>query len=186
MYTYKIWNKTDDINGVDSNVVLKNNPIYKKGDVVLIINTDSDRVEFIAIESELRESYKDKVSNIEKLAEIRCEYYNNNAPMTVIELQNKISILEAENEKLKVEQEQQNEEILVNMLANTEMFEIILGMMPMALSIEDKNTKNNGGSNMVEVYVTLIIKGVKTIEDVPLVIREQVIERLKQLEVPVK
>ena len=101
MYTYKIWNKTDDINGVDSNVVLKNNPIYKKGDVVLIINTDSDRVEFIAIESELRESYKDKVSNIEKLAEIRCEYYNNNAPMTVIELQNKISILEAENESLK-------------------------------------------------------------------------------------
>ena len=100
--------------------------------------------------------------------------------------ENKISILEAENEKLKVEQEQQNEEILVNMLANTEMFEMILGMMPMTLSIEDKNTKNNGGSNMVEVYVTLIIKGVKTIEDVPLVIREQVIERLKQLEVPVK
>ena len=99
---------------------------------------------------------------------------------------NKISILEAENEKLKVEQEQQNEEILVNMLANTEMFEMILGMMPMTLSIEDKNTKNNGGSNMVEVYCTLIIKNVKTIEDVPLVIREQVIERLKQLEVPVK
>jgi hypothetical protein len=106
---------------------------------------------------------------------------------TEIELmQEKISILEAENEKLKVEQEQQNEEILVNMLANTEMFEMILGMMPMTLSIEDKNTKNNGGNSMIEVYCTLIIKGVKTIEDVPLVIREQVIERLKQLEVPVK
>lgn len=102
------------------------------------------------------------------------------------EMENKISILEAENEKLKVEQEQQNEEILVNMLANTEMFEIILGMIPMTLSIDEKNTKNNGGSSMIEVYVTLIIKGVKTIEDVPLVIREQVIERLKQLEVPVK
>lgn len=99
------------------------------------------------------------------------------------ESQKKISILEAENEKLKVEQKQQNEEILVNMLANTEMFEMILGMIPMTLSIENKN---NGGSNMVEVYCTLIIKGVKTIEDVPLVIREQVIERLKQLEVPVK
>ena len=99
---------------------------------------------------------------------------------------NKISILEAENEKLKVEQEQQNEEILVNMLANTEMFEMILGMMPMTLSIEDKNTKNNGGNSMIEVYCTLIIKGVKTIEDVPLVIREQVVERLKQLEVTVK
>ena len=72
------------------------------------------------------------------------------------------------------------------MLANTEMFEIILGMMPMTLSIDEKNTKNSGGSSMIEVYVTLIIKGVKTIEDVPLVIREQVIERLKQLEVPVK
>lgn len=107
-------------------------------------------------------------------------------PTEIEIIQNKISILEAENEKLKVEQEQQNEEILVNMLANTEMFEMILGMMPMTLSIEDKNTKNSGGSNMVEVYVTLIIKGVKTIEDVPLVIREQVIERLKQLEVPVK
>ena len=98
---------------------------------------------------------------------------------------NKISILEAENEKLKVEQEQQNEEILVNMLANTEMFEMLLSMMPMTLS-EDKNTKNNGGNSMIEVYCTLIIKNVKTIEDVPLVIREQVIERLKQLEVPVK
>ena len=107
-------------------------------------------------------------------------------PTEIEVMQGKISILEAENEKLKIEQEQQNEEILVNMLANTEMFEMILGMMPMTLSIEEKNTKNNGGSSMVEVYCTLIIKNVKTIEDVPLVIREQVIERLKQLEVPVK
>ena len=101
-------------------------------------------------------------------------------------LGNKISILTEENENLKQEQEQQNEEILVNMLANTEMFEMLLGMIPMTLSIEDKNTKNNGGNSMIEVYCTLIIKNVKTIEDVPLVIREQVIERLKQLEVPVK
>ena len=101
------------------------------------------------------------------------------------QMENKISILEAENEKLKVEQEQQNEEILVNMLANTEMFEMLLGMMPMMLS-EDKNTKNSGSNSMIEVYCTLIIKNVKTIEDVPLVIRERVIERLKQLEVPVK
>ena len=107
-------------------------------------------------------------------------------PTEIEIIQHKLSILEAENEKLKVEQEQQNEEILVNMLANTEMFEMLLSMMPMTLSIEDKNTKNSGGNSMIEVYCTLIIKGVKTIEDVPLVIREQVIERLKQLEVPVK
>ena len=107
-------------------------------------------------------------------------------PTEIEIIQEKISILTEENEKLKQEQEQQNEEILVNMLANTEMFEIILGMMPMTLSIDEKNTKNSGGSSMIEVYCTLIIKGVKTIEDIPLVIREQVIERLKQLEVPVK
>lgn len=112
--------------------------------------------------------------------------FSDSPPIEVLQKEQgeKISILEAENEKLKVEQEQQNEEILVNMLANTEMFEMILGMIPMTLS-EDK-AKNNGGSSMIEVYCTLIIKNVKTIDDVPLVIREQVIERLKQLEVPVK
>lgn len=104
-------------------------------------------------------------------------------PSKIEIIQDKISVLEAENEKLKVEEEKQNEEILVNMLANTEMFEMILGMMPTTLSIENKN---NGGSNMVEVYVTLIIKGIKAVEDVPLAIKEKVIERLKQLEIPVK
>lgn len=96
------------------------------------------------------------------------------------QLVNKISILEAENEKLKVEQEQQNEEILVNMLANTEMFEMILGMMPMTLSIEDKNTKNNGGSRGIcDIYASLIEKGVKTINDVPVQIVEQVKNKLE-------
>ena len=82
---------------------------------------------------------------------------------------------------LKDEQIMQNEEILVNMLANTEMFEMILSMMPTEINLNSK-----GVNPMVEVYVTLIIKGVKSIDDVPLVLREQVIERLKQLEVPVK
>ena len=82
---------------------------------------------------------------------------------------------------LKDEQIMQNEEILVNMLANTEMFEMILGMMPTEINLNSK-----GVNPMVEVYATLIIKGVKSIDDVPLVLREQVIERLKQLEVTVK
>lgn len=82
---------------------------------------------------------------------------------------------------LKDEQTMQNEEILVNMLANIEMFEMILGMMPTETSLNSK-----GVNPMVEVYTTLIIKGIKSVDDVPLVLREQVIERLKQLEVPVK
>ena len=83
--------------------------------------------------------------------------------------------------KLEDEQVQQNNEILVNMLANTEIFEMILGMMPVEINLNSK-----GVNPMAEVYATLIIKGIKSIEDVPLVLREQVIERLKQLEVPVK
>ena len=83
--------------------------------------------------------------------------------------------------KLEDEQVQQNNEILVNMLANIEMFEMILGMMPTETSLNSK-----GVNPMVEVYTTLIIKGIKSVDDVPLVLREQVIERLKQLEVPIK
>ena len=51
----------------------------------------------------------------------------------------KISVLEDE-------QVQQNNEILVNMLANTEMFEMILGMMP-----EEINLNSKGVNPMVEV-----------------------------------
>ena len=80
--------------------------------------------------------------------------------------------------KLEDEQVQQNNEILVNMLANTEMFEMILGMMPMSVSI--KNTKNNGVSmGICDIYVFLIEKGIKTINDVPVQILEQVKNKLK-------
>ena len=81
-------------------------------------------------------------------------------------------------------QMQQDSEILINMMANTEMFEILLGMMPSQINSNSLNSK--GVNPMVEVYVTLIIKGVKTVDDAPLVIREQVIERLKQLDISAK
>lgn len=89
-------------------------------------------------------------------------------------IDDKISILEGE-------QKAQNEEILSNMLATTEVFEMILTMSaPMSVDIENKN-KNLGGNSMVEVYVTLILKGVKTIDQVPTVIREKVREQLDLL-----
>ena len=65
------------------------------------------------------------------------------------------------------------------MLANIEMFEMILGEQPMTLSIE-KNIKNTGGSmGICDVYVSLVKKGVKTIDDVPIQILEQVKNKLK-------
>lgn len=95
-----------------------------------------------------------------------------------VDIKNKISILEGENEKLNLEQEQQNEEILVNMLANTEMFEMLLGMIPMTLS-KDKTKNNEGNRGIYDIYASLIEKGVKTINDVPVQIVEQVKHKLE-------
>ena len=82
---------------------------------------------------------------------------------------------------LKEEQKQQNEEILINMMANTEMFEMILGMMPIQVNTSAK-TKNP----MIDVYVTLYTKGLKEIDDVPLAIREQFVERLNELNISIR
>lgn len=89
-------------------------------------------------------------------------------------LEKQVELLQEENKKLKIEQEQQNEEILVNMLANTEMFEMVLGMLPMTLLIEDETTDNICSKGICDIYTSLIEKGVKTINDVPTQIVEQV------------
>lgn len=171
MYKYKMWDKKSNIDNINAKQFLEENPHLQNSDVFLVIkNGVIDQIQSVDV-------IRKNIYNSENMtSEEVAKFYTSNIELS---LEDKISILEAEQEK-------QNEEILVNMLANTEMFEMILGMTPTTLSIEDKNTKNNGGNSMIEVYCTLIIKGVKTIEDVPLVIREQVIERLKQLEVPVK
>lgn len=96
-----------------------------------------------------------------------------------ISTEDKISILEDENKSLKESQITQDDEILQNMLATTEIFEMVLVIStPMALDIENKNI---GGNCMVEVYVTLILKGAKTIDQVPQVIRQKVEEQLELL-----
>ena len=54
----------------------------------------------------------------------------------------------------------------------------IMPMESTTLNIEAPTGLNNkvskGGFQMVEVYATLIIKGKKTLEDVPVIIRPQV------------
>ena len=78
-------------------------------------------------------------------------------------------------------QSMQDEEILVNLMASTDLFEMIISMMVSGLS-EGMSVKNNKGVNgMVDVYASLIIKGKKTIDDVPVIIRPQVETLLKEL-----
>ena len=76
------------------------------------------------------------------------------------------------------EQKAQNDEIMTSMIANTEIFEMVLDIMLNGISRENEI---NGGNAMVEVYVTLILKGQKVIDQVPLLIREQVQEQLDLL-----
>ena len=75
----------------------------------------------------------------------------------------------------------------MNMLASADIFELILGMLSMQTS-DLENIKDiaylkdaRGGNKMVELYVTLILKGKKTINDVPSVLRTQVEAMLKEI-----
>lgn len=91
--------------------------------------------------------------------------------------ENKISDLQVENELLKQSQGTQDSEIITNMLASVELFEMVLGTMPNTV-----NTSESKGVNpMIEVYVTLILKGEKTIEQVPMIIRDKVQQQLDLL-----
>ena len=87
--------------------------------------------------------------------------------------------LQQEQERTKTEQQVQDQQILSSMLASTEIFELVLALMPMQLGNERQSTE--GGSKMVEVYVTLIIAGEKTLEQVPALVRPKVEAQLKAM-----
>ena len=95
-------------------------------------------------------------------------------------LEEVISQLKDENASLLETVATLEEDNLSTMVAVTEVFEAVLVMMPMTLSVN--NDTKGGGSYMVEVYVTLILKGKKTLEQVPAVIRPQVEQMLKDVD----
>ena len=87
------------------------------------------------------------------------------------ESQKKISILEAENEKLKIEQEQQNEDILVNMLSITEMYELNRSF---AVSTVESSSRSKVPTYIQATYQKLYELKVKTIEEIPSEVRENI------------
>lgn len=145
---------------------------FKKNGDILIPKEDYDK--FQELQSQGKQ-FKVKDSTKTNLFEI----------LEVVE--NNHIFKKSENEILKEEQDTQNNEIITNMLANTEMFEMILGLITPQVnlySVKSKETENIeskkiGNDNIVEVYVTLIIKGIKKIDDVPNIIKSQVIDRLE-------
>lgn len=97
-------------------------------------------------------------------------------------LNNTISLMSLENEEIKTVNETQDELIDVSLCATDEMFtmlEPILEMLPQTINLErEREVKNH----MVDLYVAMVMRGLKTIDEVPARYREQVKEILAQLE----
>ena len=88
------------------------------------------------------------------------------------ESQKKISILQEENKNLKTEQEQQNKDILINMLATTEMYEInrSLNISTLESDSEEKTIKK-APTYIQSTYQRLYELGIKKLEEIPFEIR---------------
>ena len=94
---------------------------------------------------------------------------------------NSINILDVDNDikDINIRQQTQDDEILVNLMASVDIYEMMLNLFAVqTFNIKDKKI---GGDTMAEVYVTLILKGKKTIDQVPELVRPQVEAMLKQL-----
>ena len=102
--------------------------------------------------------------------------------VSVSDLSKKVDNTNTEIHDINNYQNLQDNEILMNMLASADIFEMMLEIMSVQL-----NTKNTKGVNkMAELYATLIIKGKKTIDDVPVMLRPQVESILKEMGVEYK
>ena len=107
------------------------------------------------------------------------EYISQHEPT----LEEKIELLEDENKKIKEVNNTQDILIDTTMMATDEvytMLEPILEMMPMTMSIDGE--MKGGSSKMVDMYVAMVQRGLKTIDQVPTRYREEVSRILTELE----
>lgn len=95
------------------------------------------------------------------------------------ELTNEVSTLSVENEELKQTNEIQDELIDINMCATDEIYVLLEPLLAQSISTMSLEREV---SKMVDLYVAMIQRGLKTIEQVPERYREQVREVLEQLE----
>lgn len=131
----------------------------------------------------LKELTEEKVSNNKLLLECiggSSVHFETNVPILSSSFSytgNVPSVIAMNNNLKNVNNEQlmQNEIDNTTMLAVADVYEMLMPVATMSLTKE-------GGNKMVELYVVLIMRGLKTIEQVPVAIRSQVEEMLKQVQ----
>jgi len=90
-----------------------------------------------------------------------------------------ITTLQRENAEIKATNEVQDELINTTMLATDEMFTMIEPLLAEVVSLDGRDS---GVSPIINMYVAMVQRGIKTIDEVPARYREQVQEILDQLE----
>lgn len=87
-----------------------------------------------------------------------------------------------ELDNLDSSQKMQNDDITDLMLATAEICEMVLSSQQVS-TMSLKNIKFEGGSSMAAIYVGLIERGLKTIDQVPVKYREDVRKMCEALEI---
>ena len=154
----------EQLNEVQCNILFYENVKEIEKDEQLNYEYDFYRLPVIYRET-LTESIE---SNYEEWLNAAKRHEDEKAPLSI----------EEEVVELQASQSNQDDKILTSFIANTELFELLLTTMLVAIDIEEEST---GGIKMVEVYVTLILEGHKTLEQVPAIIRPKVEQQLKLL-----
>lgn len=175
MMKYKIWDKKEQINGVEASYFIDSLKI-KENDGVFLILDSQDNVQAVEIDRIIKGVYElDSNLTIEEVAQRYIEIKEEEkleAQKSLYEQQimsEKIDTLEDDNSTLKAKIQAQEDTMLSNMLAHTETFEMLLALTPATADM--RNVK--AVSNMAKIYSALVEKGKKNIEEVPQVIREQ-------------
>ena len=82
------------------------------------------------------------------------------------------------NEQLKSKLEENEQIMLEAMLSVTELYEAMLASTPLLLA-EEEEVVVPISDVMIQVYVTLILKGRKTLDEIPSVIRPMIEDKLQ-------
>ena len=174
---YKLWNKIDDIKGFNAKYWIDKLGISEDDGVFIVIDK-VNTIRAVEIDRIIKSEYNLDINLT--LDEVAQEYLRikeeerlqtEKEQVTLEKQAEKISILEAENEKLRVKQEQQNEDILVNMLAITEMYE---SNRSFAVSTLESSSRNKVPAYIQTIYQKLYELKIKSIEEIPSEVRENI------------